>query len=478
VYLAGGPADGFAAALREYRAVVPAPAPGEPPSLAREGTRLADVQAAAQAQLDTIVADHPRGGLAFDPDARAAVDERRTATRALADYWAQSRLGRARTEKQSWTHAAQQAQEQLLADLPPRLRAFAETDGLDAMVTDQSLRVPDAVRRAVTGIQQTRRAAVAAAVIDPRDARVVPVLLLPMDVPSAGPADTTAEAGRLEQAVSQVQTWYAAQLGGATFDLHPVEIVRSPRPSGFGLRPPEEGGPDMLQIAWRDTAALRERLRADDPDEEVHNIFVVFTKTAEPWPVATMDWGADSEIVVGDWAIANLLHRYTPRPDGGLPTGRQRALGVLAHEIGHGLLLPHPDEYGSSPPDANVMDSEFVPYPASGLTGFERRLLGGITGPGAGTLADAALDDDVTEHPIPPTLEDQAWIDGVDAEEADGPRKLPTVVEAPAGMRVVVPGGPPVAAGTSAVAVLKDHSLSILELEPSGGPIAGDPDRY
>jgi hypothetical protein len=95
-------------------------------------------------------------------------------------------------------------------------------------------------------------------------------------------------------------------------------------------------------------------------------------------------------------------------------TSRQSGLGVVAHEIGHGLGDSHPDQYGSRAVDS-VMGPTWA-YPMVGLSEWERIQLLSPTGPGDARKSSTWLRDEVNMT-LPPAAPEDLVVVSVDTPE-------------------------------------------------------------
>ncbi len=180
------------------------------------------------------------------------------------------------------------------------------------------------------------------------DYEVAPILFVP-----AGVAPHPYGLAYVDRHMSNVQHWYAEQLRGKTFTLRPAILIigRQPRDYYFGdCYPPVSEG----QCSWADTAWNRIFAELDDrgytlpPQGLIQGVFFQGEgiSTALGGGLRFLV-GFQPDTVFPDCTMAGCAHNVN--------------LGGVAHELGHALGLPHPDndpQWGDS-----LMGTGFYGFP-------------------------------------------------------------------------------------------------------------------
>ncbi len=171
---------------------------------------------------------------------------------------------------------------------------------------------------------ETQRVAGAFAT-NPRKVRVVYLV-------SADRRERPEYTAAIAAAITELQGWYAGQLGGATFALSDpvVEVVRSDKPADWFYGNPNGARKDD----WGynngfDEAARLVGARKNDP----HVAWVIYSDG----PGSSGRAGSGVAVLPED-DLLGLVGRHPEQPD--IP----RWVAGLGHELGHAFGLPHPED--------------------------------------------------------------------------------------------------------------------------------------
>ncbi|MGB9457394.1 MAG: hypothetical protein WCB12_15205 [Bryobacteraceae bacterium] len=134
----------------------------------------------------------------------------------------------------------------------------------------------------------------------------------------------------MEQAIRELQRWYATQLEGATFKLHEpvVEVAHSAQPADWFYGHPNGQNPD--DWGFNNTLAEAARLlgaKINDP----HYVWVIYSDGP-----GNKGRAAPGVACLPEDDLLGLVGQH--------PTQKKRArwVGGLGHELGHAFGLPHP----------------------------------------------------------------------------------------------------------------------------------------
>jgi len=202
---------------------------------------------------------------------------------------------------------------------------------------------------------------------------VVPVFFVPKDW-DVNSTEVQAEAAALRSALIEIRQFYAHALGGNTFILNDLIVLQASGPKEkYGIR--WNGGniyTDGVNLTDQFEGAivteLHDRGFPTPPDQNENGYVVpIFVKGAGGWAGGrSFGTGGDSGwSIVGDWAIDSLQGQV---PEGAYWwSGRTLQLGAVAHELGHGFGLQHPDTWGGT--DAGMLMGDWWGYPDAALLG-------------------------------------------------------------------------------------------------------------
>jgi hypothetical protein len=212
---------------------------------------------------------------------------------------------------------------------------------------------------------------------------VVPVFFVPKDW-DVNSSEVQAEAAALRSARAEVRQFYAHGLGGNTFVLNDLIVVQA---NGFkesygihwnGGNIYTDGISLDPELESRLATELHDRGFPIYGDLYYHNeggyVVVIFLKGAGGMARGNgfgyYDDGG-GRAILGDWAIDSLQGQV---PEGDYWwSGRRIQLGAVAHELGHGFGLIHPDEWGG--PKEGVIMWSFWDYPNVGFADYDNNWL-------------------------------------------------------------------------------------------------------
>jgi hypothetical protein len=163
----------------------------------------------------------------------------------------------------------------------------------------------------------------------------------------------------IEKAARSVQTWYAVQLGGRTFRLHDpvVEVVKSDKEAKWFTENPNKS----LKDNWGFLNTLAETKRLCDFERNRERfLYVVYSDGP-----GNKGRAMPGFVYLPEDDLLGLLGKHPRQKD------PRRWVGGLAHELGHGLGLKHPEDtkkhysaimwagfYGKYPKGAYLTDED------------------------------------------------------------------------------------------------------------------------
>jgi hypothetical protein len=189
--------------------------------------------------------------------------------------------------------------------------------------------------------------------------------------------ENPAVVANLEQALGDLQSWYASQLGGGlTFRIQDpaVEVVHTEHDAAW-YATNDSGGEESLWF-W-DNAIADAGASFSDPQ----TTWVVYLD-ADPGCGQIGGAGTSGVTVLPANDIRGLLGEANiPACEGDPPdtAGRCRWVGGLGHEIGHAFFLPHPPGCDEGQPECDstaIMWLGYTTYPDAHLTEMDMATLG------------------------------------------------------------------------------------------------------
>ncbi|OYP36594.1 hypothetical protein CGZ80_08170 [Rhodopirellula sp. MGV] len=134
----------------------------------------------------------------------------------------------------------------------------------------------------------------------------------------------------IEQAIVDLQKWYAGQLGGATFRLHSpiVEVIKSPKPAVWFHANP--AGEHKENWGYNNTFAEASELvgaKHNDP----HITWVIYSDSP-----GNSGRGGSGVACMPEDDLLGLVGKHPTQKD------KLRWVAGLGHELGHAFGLPHP----------------------------------------------------------------------------------------------------------------------------------------
>ena len=212
-----------------------------------------------------------------------------------------------------------------------------------------------------------------------QDYSVVPVLFVPTDW-SVSSAEVQAEATAINNAMADIQRFYAAHNNGATFVLNPVQVIQAngtKEAYGISWGPGSIYDDGVITIAGNMEGAVMAELHSRGfPTPPAQNesgyATMIFFKGAGGFAGGRGYTGGNGgQAIVGDWAIDSIQGQVA---EGAYWwSGQRKQTGAVAHELGHAFGLPHPDSVGWGN-ETSVMGN-WWDYPTIGLNGYDRNSL-------------------------------------------------------------------------------------------------------
>jgi hypothetical protein len=174
----------------------------------------------------------------------------------------------------------------------------------------------------------------------------------------------------MQYALEHLQGWYQQQLGGETFSIHLArpEVCALPRDSAY-----------YLSDSWykiQDDIQSCAAVRFGDPDHD----WIVYADVIHGCNMpGYLNAGADGLTMLSREAIEGLVGQDNGSNECAQPQPiypMARWIGLLAHELGHTLGLPHPcDTYQAGCDIPSVMWQGSETYPAAHFAEADRQVL-------------------------------------------------------------------------------------------------------